>query len=82
VRLRAGRAVAAFAIVAAITIVVAGTASAHAGLESSDPASGELLTVAPSSLELAFTEPPDLDLSSISVVDTSGAEIETGELER
>jgi len=82
VRLRAGRAVAAFAIVAALTIVVAGTASAHAGLESSDPASGELLTAAPSSLELAFTEPPDLDLSSISVVDTSGAEIETGELER
>jgi copper transport protein len=70
------------AIAVASLLAFAPAASAHAGLRSSDPAAGELLTEAPASITMAFTEPPDLDLSSVTVIDAGGAEIETGPLER
>jgi len=69
-------------IAVASMLALAPAASAHAGLESSDPASGELLAEAPASVTMSFTEPPDLDLSSVTVVDASGAEVEIGPLER
>ena len=50
-------------------VALAAAASAHAGLESSDPAAGELLAAPPASVMLAFTEPPDPDLSSVAVLD-------------
>ncbi len=61
---------------AALTILV-GTADAHAGLEHSDPADGARLSEAPDEITLVFTEPPDPQLSSAIVVDSSGGEIAT-----
>jgi copper transport protein len=62
------------------TLALAGPASAHAGLQSSDPEAGAVLTEAPPSVTLSFTEPPDLDLSSIQVFNAAGQEIATGDL--
>ena len=53
-------------------------ASAHAAIESTDPANGELLEEPPSQIVLTFTEPPDLDLTIVSVVDSTSAEMPTG----
>ena len=60
----------------------ASSASAHAGFISSDPSDGQVLPTAPASITMAFSEPPDPDLSSVTVFDASGATIETGPLER
>lgn len=79
---RVARAIAAAAIGVGMLVSLAAAASAHAGLESSDPAAGELLAAPPASVMLAFTEPPDPDLSSVAMLDANGAEIETGPLER
>ena len=82
---RTGRLVRAFltgTIALASLLAFAPAAIAHAGLESSDPASGELLDASPGSVTMSFTEPPDLDLSSVTVVDASAVEVETGPLER
>lgn len=59
----------------------ASPASAHSGLVSSDPADGAQLESAPSAVTMAFTEPPDLDLSSVTVLDATGAELDIGPLE-
>ena len=61
---------------------LASPASAHAGLESSDPAAGELLAGAPATIEMSFTEPPDLELSTVTVVEANGGAVETGPVER
>jgi copper transport protein len=61
---------------------VAVPAAAHAALEASDPANGALLDEAPTEILLTFTERPDLSLSTIGVVDRSGAEVPTGPVER
>ena len=53
-------------------------ANAHAAIESTDPANGELLDRAPSQIVLTFTEPPDLELTIVGVVDGSGASVPTG----
>lgn len=79
---RVARTMGAAAIGVGMLVALAAAASAHAGLESSDPAAGELLVAPPASVMLAFTEPPDPDLSSVAVLDANGAEIETGPLER
>jgi copper transport protein len=55
---------------------------AHASLESSDPANGELLDRAPDQITLTFTEPPDLSLTTVGVLDASGAPMPTGPPER
>jgi copper transport protein len=54
------------------------TASAHASLESSDPSNGELLDTSPDHLSLTFTEPPDLSLTTIRVLDDTGAPVPAG----
>jgi len=65
--------------IASVWLVTAGVpANAHAAIESTDPANGELLEEPPSQIVLTFTEPPDLDLTIVSVVDSSGAEMPTG----
>jgi copper transport protein len=76
------RAIASAAIGAAMFLAPATAASAHAGLEASDPAAGEVLASAPASVTMSFTEPPDTNLSSVTVLDASGAEIEAGPLQR
>ncbi len=69
--------------IASVWLVTASVpASAHAAIESTDPANGELLEEAPSQIVLTFTEPPDLDLTIVSVVDSSGADMPTGPPER
>jgi copper transport protein len=50
----------------------------HALLSSSDPAANASLPTAPSAVTLTFTEPPDPKLSSVQVLDASGAASTTG----
>jgi copper transport protein len=64
------------------SIAIARPAAAHAELESSDPSNGQLLQTAPDHISLTFTEPPDIGLTTIGVVDSSGATVETGSPER
>ena len=52
-----------------------GPALAHAGLESSDPADGAVLDTAPDRVLLTFSEPPDLTLSTLGMLDATGAEV-------
>jgi copper transport protein len=70
------------AIAAALTLgsllVLAPAASAHAELRSSDPANGQLLQTAPDHISLTFSEPPDVGLTTIGLVDASGAPVPTG----
>jgi copper transport protein len=61
-----------------VLLLAAPAASAHAVLRSSDPASGASLPKAPEKVTLTFTEPPDLTLSSIHVLDSSGKAVERG----
>jgi copper transport protein len=65
-----------------LSILLVGPAFAHAELESSDPADGALLRAAPARVVLSFTEPPDPDLSSVTVVDAAGQPVQTGPIER
>jgi copper transport protein len=67
---------------AALVISTASTASAHAGLSSSSPSDGEVVATAPSSVTLAFTEPPDIELSSITMLGGTGATVPIGPLEQ
>ena len=53
----------------------AGPALAHAGLESSDPADGAVLDTPPGQVLLTFSEPPDLTLSTLGMLDATGAEV-------
>jgi copper transport protein len=61
-----------------VMLLAAPAASAHAVLRSSDPASGASLPKAPEKVTLTFTEPPDLTLSFIHVLDSSGKAVERG----
>ena len=65
----------ALAVALALSALWAGGASvaAHALLLSSDPAANAVVPTAPSSVSLTFTEPPDVHLSSVRVLDASGA---------
>jgi copper transport protein len=54
---------------------------AHALLRSSTPASGATLGSPPSSIVLTFSETPDVRLTLIKVLDTSGTDLVSGPLE-
>jgi copper transport protein len=56
-------------------------ASAHALLRDSTPADGEILDSPPSEVVIDFTEPPDLGLSEITVLDGNGENVGAGDLE-
>jgi copper transport protein len=58
--------------------LLAGPASAHAELESSDPAAGVVLDQAPAQVTIVFTEPPDLAFSAITVLNAGGQEMQSG----
>ncbi|HEX6263575.1 MAG TPA: copper resistance protein CopC [Actinomycetota bacterium] len=77
-----GRALLLAGMIALGIVLTAPGASGHALLESSSPGDGELLGTAPEEILLSFSEPLDLGLSSVSVVDSQGAEVDAGELER
>jgi copper transport protein len=53
--------------------LAAGPASAHALKKSSVPAAGQILTRPPREVTITFTERPDPALSSVKVLDSSGA---------
>ncbi|MGB7804712.1 MAG: copper resistance protein CopC [Actinomycetota bacterium] len=58
--------------------LLAGPASAHAELESSDPAAGVVLDQAPAKVTMVFTEPPDPVLSKVTVLNAGGQEVQSG----
>jgi len=67
-------------VVAALAAVVClaapvPTASAHAGLESSDPAAGSSIAASPKAIVLTFAEDPDPALSLVRVVDANGTTV-------
>ncbi|HEX2026268.1 MAG TPA: copper resistance protein CopC, partial [Actinomycetota bacterium] len=74
------RALAAAAAAVALALGVPTPAGAHALLASSDPAEGARLDEAPTAITLRFTEAPELALSSISLLDRTGAEVPTSEV--
>jgi copper transport protein len=64
-----------------LVLAVPRPAGAHALLASSDPADGARLTEAPAEVVLRFTEPPELALSSVALLDRTGAELDAGEIQ-
>jgi copper transport protein len=62
-------------------VALAGVAGAHASLSSSDPADGALLQSSPSQVTLTFTERPDPSLTIVHVLDSTGAQVESGPAE-
>jgi copper transport protein len=58
--------------------LLAAPALAHANLLSSDPANGTTVPTAPSQVSITFSEPPDPTLSSIQVLDPTGAQHQVG----
>jgi copper transport protein len=68
------------ALVAGCAVVLlAAPAGAHALLRSSSPSAGERLADAPRVVSLTFTEPPEVDLSSVQVLDASGQTFQEGD---
>lgn len=57
-------------------------ASAHAGLESSEPAPSSVLAVSPTEIALFFDEPIDVVFGSIRVLDAQGEEVAAGRPQR
>jgi len=47
-------------------------AEAHARLQSSDPRAGATVHQPPTAITLRFSQPPDVAISSVEVVDTEG----------
>jgi len=66
--------------VASALLATAGPVLGHALLKSSQPAPGGSLAASPAAVTITFTEAPDLRLSTISVVDSTGSAIQTGPL--
>lgn len=58
--------------VAALVARAAQPAAAHANLVRSEPAAGSVLEQAPSQVQLWFSEPPELKLSDVRLLDGSG----------
>ena len=77
---RLGRMVLPAVVVASALLATAGPVNGHALLKSSQPAAGDSLTAAPAQVTITFTETPDLRLSTISLVDSSGGAVQTGAL--
>lgn len=66
----------AWAVAALLVLALAGTASAHADLVSSDPKAGSLIPVAPEKITLVFSEELNADGNTIVVTDGSGARVD------
>jgi copper transport protein len=72
------RAASGLLLAGAIVVVLAGSASAHALIRSSDPASGAILQTAPTQVVVTFTEPPDPSLSFLHVLNSPGQSVTAG----
>ncbi|MGH2530584.1 MAG: copper resistance protein CopC [Actinomycetota bacterium] len=75
------RALALGGLVAVGLMLGAPDAGAHALLTSSTPGPGALLDSPPSHVVMGFTEPPDLGLSSVEILDSTGQEVDVGPVE-
>jgi copper transport protein len=66
-------------LAAAVAVQLLGgwPAWAHSSLESSDPPDGSRVETAPEAITLTFSEPPDLKLSTVQVLDQTGADVQT-----
>jgi copper transport protein len=64
------------ALALAWVFLVAGAASAHALLKSSDPQNGATLQKAPHQIVGTFTEPPDPQLSHLHVLNSAGQQVD------
>ncbi|MGH2795489.1 MAG: copper resistance protein CopC [Actinomycetota bacterium] len=73
-----GRLPAALLLACAGLLLFAPGAGAHALLQSSDPPAGAQVDGAPESIVLTFSEDPEVSLSTVRVLDTSGASFESG----
>ncbi|MFF0295422.1 FixH family protein [Kitasatospora sp. NPDC004614] len=67
-------------LVAALALVLGGatTASAHATLESTDPAQGSVVPTAPAAVTLRFSEGVSLSADSVRVLDPKGTAVDDG----
>ncbi|MFF2627350.1 FixH family protein [Kitasatospora griseola] len=67
-------------LVAALALVLGGAtaASAHATLESTDPAQGSVVPTAPAAVTLSFSEGVSLSADSVRVLDPRGAAVDDG----
>lgn len=61
-----------------LVLLAAGSASAHATLESTSPEQGSQVSTTPSSVSLTFSEGVGLNPRSIQVLDPSGHRVDTG----
>lgn len=61
-------------------LAVAGTASAHADLKSSDPAQGATLQTAPQQIKLTFSEAVDVPADAIAVTGPDGSKWTVGQI--
>ncbi|PJN22494.1 FixH family protein [Kitasatospora sp. CB02891] len=70
-------------LVAALALVLGGAtaASAHATLESTDPAQGSVVPTAPAAVTLSFSEGVSLSADSVRVLDPRGAAVDDGKPE-
>ena len=69
------------AVASVLLFASAGAALAHAELALASPAAGVGLAQAPAAVIIKFTEPLNLDLSHIDVLDTQGVEVGQGPTE-
>jgi methionine-rich copper-binding protein CopC len=65
-------------VAAMAVLALAGPASAHTGLESSDPADGSSFSTAPTQLELTFEEPVSASAGAISITGPEGTTWKVG----
>jgi len=77
-RRRTGLGASATGLALVALLAVAGPAGAHALPQSSSPSAGATLSTPPSKVMITFGERPDPKLSSISVLDSSGASVAAG----
>ena len=73
--IRARRVAAAFVALPLLLWLAAGTVSAHAIIESVDPADGSTLVSAPPIVRLLFSEPVDPALATVGLLDASGRSV-------
>lgn len=69
------RAAVVVAVTATSLVALAAPAAAHSALESSDPAAGSSVPTSPRRIVLTFSEAPDVKLSLVGVLDSSGAAV-------
>jgi len=65
-------------VVTLVIVIVAGPASAHAQLESTQPDASSVLIESPSQVVLHFGEPVEIDFGSLRVIGPDGARVDLG----